>query len=261
MKVVPTPEPKNYLEYVQPKRSLERAVSTESSTKVVQLTQPEPVTSTQEQIIEEEEVITEKKIEKAQETEFEEVEELRLKYLLDEEVSAQRVSEIDHAIEKAHNEAQQEAEKDDSKEEEKVIEGWRIIKFLPLHIGLISQIVKHKGNDGSLDETVQDLASRKFASVQEAKEQSKLIIFEKEPVKRGKEGKTVKEGSVERVLKYPFVRRGIPKEEVVARIVKKQKVQMFGGQPGLVVAESAPQVKESSIEDYPDLAEVFQKAA
>lgn len=251
------------LEQPQIKRALGRAISTETSTKVAQSTQPEMAASAQQQIIEEEEVVTEKKVKEPQEKEVEEIEEIRIKNLLDEEVSAERVYELDHATEQAELEVQEEAAKDGEKSEEKRLEGWRIVKYLRrrLHIGLISQIVKHKGEDGSLEETIKDLITRRFASKKEAKEHNRVMVSIYEPVRRGKEGKAVQEGAVERVKKLPFLKRGIPKEEVISRVVKKQKVLVDLGQPVVSVVEYKPEVKEPTIENYPDLADVFQKAA
>ncbi len=251
------PVPKIYPDIQQirtTKKALENAGLVQLSRRIAQSTQTEIATTplTEEQIVEEE-VLVEERTDQSIETEEEEVEEIKLKYLLDEEVAKERVDEIGRAIELAGEEVE--------KDGKKGIEGWRIIRFLRLHSGLISQIVKHRGSDGSLNETVQNLASRRFASVQEAKEQSKAIVSEKEPVKRGKEGKTVQEGAVERVLKHYFI-KGVPKEEVVLRVVKKQKVQLVGGQPVPIMAEPIPQVREPSIEDDPDLADVvFPKAA
>jgi len=243
------------LDQPQTKIALGRAVSTEPRTNIAQSTKSEVVTLPHQQILEEEEVITEKKVVESEETEVEEIEELRLKYLLDEAVSAERVYELDQAIELAG----QEIRNDGNERGDKEVEGWRIVKFLRLHTGLISQIAKHRGIDGSLDETVEDLLVRKFASRKEAKEKSREIVAQNEPVRRGKEGKTVREGAVERVLKFPFIKRGIPTEVVVARVVKKTRVQAAFGSKPLTYVEQTAQVKEPSIEDFPDLAEVFRK--
>lgn len=236
------------------KIALEGANLTKTNRKVVQIAQPvaAPISVPEQQIFKEEVLVEERK-EKIYKKEEEQVEEVRLKYLLDEEAADERVSELGRAIELAR--------KDAEKNSVSGIEGWRIVKFLRLHTGLISRLVRGKGSDGSLDETIADLLSRKFATEGEAKQYSAAVVFEKEPVRQGKEGRGVKEGSVERVLKFPIARRGIPEEEVVARIIKKQKVQSVLGQTVSVAVEPAQKVKEPSIEDYPDLAALFPKAA
>lgn len=242
------PEPSNHLW-----RQIEVSKIAPDSARLTQLnkkvTQENPVEQSLEEEVLVKEIIDEKAevfVEKAEVLEKEEVEELRLKDLLDEEVAQQRVYEIGKAIDLAKAEADKEGVDE--------IGGWRIVEFLPPeHAGNRSQIVKKRGPDGSLSETVEELAARKFASKQEAKNQSKEIVAQKEPVRRGKEGKTVTEGAVERVFKHRFIKRS-PSEEVARRVKRKQERQTWGKNESLGV-------KETKIEDYPDLAEVFGRAA
>lgn len=203
------------------------------------------------QNFEEEIILKEKVDEKPEVSEREEIEEWQLKDVLDEEVAEQRVYEISEAIDLAETEAKKEGLEE--------IEGLRILKFLRLHIGLISQIARKIRKDGSLDETLEELAARRFSSKNQAKAQTKELIAQKEPVRRGKEGKAVKEGAVERVFKYYFVKRS-PGKEVVNRVVKKQ-IQT-GHQTGPVQVQAIDVgIREPRIEDDADLAEVFLRKA
>ena len=202
------------------------------------------------QVIEQKEVLTEEKVtQKSEISEREEVEEIKLKDLFDEETAEIRVAEIGVAIDLAEAEAK--------KKRLKEIDGPRILKFLRLHIGLISRIARKIGQDGSLDETLEELASRRFSSKSVAKEQTKKLVTQKEPVKRGKEGKAVREGAVERVFKYQLVKRS-PKDEVITRGVKKQVQTGTAKVVQLLAVE--PATAERRIEDTP-LADVFKKAA
>ncbi|MBI2039516.1 hypothetical protein HYT18_00410 [Candidatus Microgenomates bacterium] len=179
-----------------------------------------------------------------------EAQELRLKYVEDEEVSQQRRYEIREAIKKA----KAEAVLDDVDE----LEGWRIVKFLPTeHEGDRSQIVKRRGPDGSLDETKEELVSRKFDSEKEAQQVSDAIIAQKVPVKTAKEGKVVGYEDVARVFKYHFVKPRIVHEVVTERIVKKKQTQQLGGQNLMPVITMEETKTESTLEDL-NLAEVFQ---
>lgn len=229
------------------------AGSTELDKKVVQENPVGQIIVEKEVLARSADILVEEKAAKKPEVlETAEVEELKLKDLLDEETSQQRVSDISHAIDLAEADAKAEGVEE--------IAGPRILKFIRLHLGLISPIARKIRRDGSLDETLEELAARKFSSKNQAKQQLKQLVFDKEPVKRGKEGKKVKEGAVERVLKYHFVKRS-PVEEVVKRVVKKQQIQT-GHQTGPVQLQSvAVETKESRIEDYQGLAEVFKKAA
>lgn len=203
------------------------------------------------QNFEEEILIKEKVDEKPEISEREEVEEWEIKDLLDEETAETRVYEISEAIDLAETEAKKEGVEE--------IDGPRILKFLRLHIGLISRIARKIRKDGSLDETLEELVARKFSSQSQAKAQTKELVFEKEPVRRGKEGKAVKEGALERVFKYYFVKRS-PGKEVVKRVVKK--LIQTGHQTGPVQVQSVDTgVREPRIEDNADLAEVFLRKA
>src|SRR3989344_1165840 len=200
-----------------------------------------------------EEVLVENRIkeEPVDELEEEEIEEFRLKDLLDEQVSEQRVHDIGKAIDSAGEEAE--------KEGVSGIEGWRIAKFIRLfmHIGLISQIAKRLGRDGSLDETVEELAVGQFENEDQAKKQSKVIVSWNEPVKTGINGTPVREGAVAKVLKYQPV-KGSPSEQVVLRVEKRRNVQVKGQEPVQLGSDVTSEVRESDLRQLsPELAEVF----
>lgn len=189
--------------------------------------------------VEEEREVVDKKGEQ-QEIDEEEIEETVVRYVEDEIVSAQRRYEIKEAIKKAKVEAEAEGILE--------VEGWRIVKYLPAESPENrSQLVKKDGPDGSRTETVDQIAAKKFASATDAQNQTDYIVAQNKPVKRGVEGRIVEGKDVQKVYKYRIIKAHLPSEIVTLRVIKK-KVQ---------VASSVKVKQETSIEDYPALAEVF----
>ena len=223
------------------KRALEVAGLTQLSTKVaggvkietgtasrqsISIATPQTQEQSVSQQLKKEEVgASEETEENLEVLEDEEVEELVAKYLVDEEVSEERRIEIRHAVRLAKIEAEKEGVVE--------IEGWRIVKHLPEHAGIRSQVVKKNGPDGSFDETLEEIVARKFTSEQEAIEKSDSIVFQKQPVKRGRHGTIVPFEAVAKVFKRHLVKKH-PSKEVIARIVKKQQVQQVKGQPAIL---------------------------
>lgn len=187
---------------------------------------PQPLLQEQEV----EEIVTEKITkEDTGMVEEEEMVEERM-YLEDKEASAQRRYEVKEAVGKAKAEADRLGLKK--------IAGWLVAKFLPAeHAGNRSQAVKEKGPDGSYQETVEAIAGAgQLESEEEAIEKFDKVVVAKKPVKYGENGTPVASEDVARVFKYHVVRPAVGHEIVIKR-------------------------SETSLEDYPDLAEVFQKAA
>lgn len=218
-----------------------------------QTTQTSPTPSEQEQEVEE--VVKEKaKVEDLKTSLEEEVLEDERLYLEDEQASAQRKYEIKEAVNKAKVAADRLGLRK--------ITGWLVAKFLPAeHEGNRSQVVKKKGPDGSYQETVEAISlTGEFASEQQAQQKFIQIIEEKSPIRKGKHGRPVSNEAVARVFKYHFV-KPVAHEVVQKRIVKKV-VQATGQNQAPVVVTETPEIKnEPTIEDYPALTEVFQKAA
>lgn len=198
-----------------------------------------------------EEVIEEKvAVEESKESlEEEDLMQKRL-YLEDEKASGQRRYEIKAAILEAKAEAERLGLTG--------ITGWLVAKFLPAeHEGNRSQALKEQGPDGSYLETVQAIAlSGEFDSEAAAQERFNEIVTKKKPVKNGQEGNPVKNEDVARVFKYRIVKPPLAYEITVKRV--KQKAPVPSGQ--IVQTQTATKA-ETSLEDYPELAEVFQKAA
>lgn len=198
------------------------------------------------------EVVEELVVEDQQEVleEDQEVEEFITKYLVDEEVSEERRTEIRQAIKLAIAEIQAEGIK------EKEIEGWRIIKYLKDHAGVRSEIVKNEGPDGSFEETLQAISSQRFTSEKEAVKRADEIIAQKEPVKRGKFGREVTFEAVARVLKRIF--KSAPKEALGAKITNIRKYRISKVNPNRVLTEITQKINtETKIEDNPHLAGIF----
>lgn len=187
---------------------------------------PQPLLQEQEV----EEIVTEKITkEHTGMVEEEEMVEERM-YLEDKEASAQRRHEVKEAVGKAKAEA-------DRLGLQKIA-GWLVAKFLPAeHAGNRSQAVKEKGPDGSYQETVEAIAGAgQLESEEEAVEKFDRVVAAKKPVKYGENGTPVGSEDVARVFKYHVVRPAVTHEIVIKR-------------------------SETSLEDDPELAEVFGRAA
>ncbi|MBU1000109.1 hypothetical protein KKE78_01765 [Patescibacteria group bacterium] len=156
----------------------------------------------------------------------------------------------------------------------KKITGWLVAKFLPgEHKGNRSQIVKETGPDGSYQETVEEIAGAgDFESERKAIEKFDKIVAEKKPVKLGENGKPVGNEDVARVLKYHVVKPALAYIEATRRVVKKRAVDSIksagvssfhpkGGDRGWTEVGQEGIKEETSLKDYPVLAEVFSKAA
>lgn len=169
-----------------------------------------------------------------------EIEEEWLRYVEDEEVSDQRRQVIREALEKAKLEADRLGLKG--------ISGLQIARFLPPEYeGIRSQIVKKDGPDGSYQETIEAISSIGEFDSQVAQERFDMVVSEKKPVKKAKEGNDVSKEDVGRVLKYRIFKPVKAHEVFVTRITKK-KVPL-----NQVIVET----KEPTLEDYPDLAETL----
>lgn len=244
----------NIVEYPQPQAVAlpESRISVEVAPAV--LTQP--AVQEQETV---EEIVTEKVIKK--ETGLigeEEITKEKRLYLVDENALIQRIYEIRQAVNKAGIEAKRLGLGES-------IDGSLIAKFMPVeHAGNRSSIVQPNGPDGSYEETKEAVRIGQFYS----EDQVEDVVLENIPVKEGKDGKPVKDEAVWKVLKHWTIKPVQTYQEVIRRIIKKSSAQ-----PGKsldantnsplgwteVVDEKAK--TETSLEDYPKLADVFQKAA
>lgn len=180
--------------------------------------------------------------------EDQEVEEFITKYLVDEPVSEERRLYIRHAITLAKAEAEKEGIRE--------IEGWRVVKYLPVHSAVISEVVKKTGSDGSFDKTLEQLSSQNFTSEKEAKDQADRIVSQNEPVRRGRIGKAVSFEAVAKVFrKYIFKN---PKELIGIKITKIRRHRLIQNNPNKITFPLNETVNsETRIEDYPALAEIF----
>lgn len=246
----------NWQEYQTPQSVIKPQVATfgalniqaDPRSKTESRTSYNPATLIQPQIVLREEEI-EKVVEEQVATKNQVAEEVGVEtrtYLEDEEVSKTRRFEIKEAVTKAKVEA--------NRLGLKKITGWLVAKFLPAeHLGNRSQVIKETGPDGSYQETKESIVlSGEFSSEYEAIAKGDEIVREKKPVRFGKEGKKVSIKDVARVFKNRMFKDAGNHVEVVKRILKK-KVQ--------VPEQLQPVKREKRIEDYPVLAEVFQKAA
>lgn len=196
-----------------------------------------------------EEIVTEKVIK--QETgliEEEEITKEKRLYLVDENALTQRIHEIRQAINKARIEAKRLGLGES-------IDGSLIAKFMPAeHAGNRSRIVQPNGPDGSYEETKEAVRKGQFYS----EDQVEDVVLENRPVKIGKDGKPVKNEDVWKVLKYRVFKRIPAHEVVISRVMKKKSSS--GQNPTQIHAREKSKIepRETSLEDYPELAEIFQ---
>lgn len=196
-----------------------------------------------------EEIVTEKVIKK--ETgliEEEEITKEKRLYLVDENALTQRIHEIRQAVNKARIEAKRLGLGES-------IDGSLIAKFMPAeHAGNRSRIVQPNGPDGSYEETKEAVRIGQFYS----EDQVEDVVLENRPVKIGKDGKSVKNEDVWKVLKYRVFKRIPAHEVVISRVMKKKSSSGQNPTQIQVREESKIEPRETSLKDYPVLAEVFK---
>ncbi|OGE76725.1 hypothetical protein A3J19_02535 [Candidatus Daviesbacteria bacterium RIFCSPLOWO2_02_FULL_41_8] len=196
--------------------------------------------------------------------EEEETEGSRLKNVVDEKVLGNRIEKYTAAVRQVASRIEADSALKNSQTGQKnteELDGQKVIELVgPETRDERSGIVK-EGPDGSREETIEDIRPRKFKSIKEAVKFIITTAYNKVPVKRAKEGKSVGDEVVARVLKRFFVKYQ-PREQMVTREVKKKKVlvEKGGQQPSLVEAPKL-KTKEPRIVDFPALAGVFPKAA
>lgn len=251
--IVEFPKPQIMISpFLEPVTKTENRISVRPAVAPATAVLPEPA---QEE--EMEEAIEEKVKKQEPEERLEEEETIEEQmYLEDENVSAQRRIEIREAIVKARVEA--------DKLGLKKIAGWLVAKFLPAeHSGNRSQVIKNNGPDGSYQETVEAISEEgELESEEKAVEKFNEIVAEKKPVKYGKNGNPVGDIDVARVYKYKsIVKPSNEAYETVYKRVLKKKDQIIPVPTQTQVSLINESKPETRLEDYPALAEVFQKVA
>lgn len=203
----------------------------------------------------EEKVLVEKKVEEPKDELTDEEETEKRLFLEDEKASAVRRFEIKQAIKLAFAKAKN--------AKLSTVVGSLVAGFLPgEHAGNRSSALREKGPDGSYEETVEAIASSgEFSSPEQAEKRFEEIVAEKKPIKNSKEGSPVAEETVARVFKYRAVKPPAAYEVAIKRITKKRAVAPLQNPVATVVDKNTEAKAETSLEDYPDLAEVFPKAA
>lgn len=232
------------------------AVSAES----VQTLKPEPVLEEQEQVVEQ--VVAESDQQKAVYKNREETEESRLKDVVDEEILIARVEEFAEAIEEVDIEVKAQALENGQQDEDVEIDGSEVVARLGSETpDKRSGLVKKQGPDGSRIEAIEEIGGKKFKSAKEAKEKALATVFEKVPVKKGKEGKKVGNEAVARVLKYFFAKyEPSEPEQLGNQITKKRSLQIIQRQQPWAPTEKPESSLEPTLTDL-NLTEVFRKAA
>lgn len=229
---------------VSPSLQTEKSVSYQTAPTI----SPQPLLQEQEV----EEIVTEKVTkEEPGMVEEEEIEKTRRRYVVDERALSQVVVEFKAAVRRARELAGKLGIK---------ITGKLISKFLPgQHPGNESEAVKGKCLDGSILERQESIRKlREFSSDIQAEDKVVRVAYEKPPIKIRSEGEPVKDEDVARVFKPYVVKPAAATYEIVTRRIKK-KVQLV---PSGQVAQPQTEARvETSLEDYPELAEVFRKAA
>ncbi|MDD5416265.1 MAG: hypothetical protein PHE48_04705 [Candidatus Daviesbacteria bacterium] len=201
------------------------------------------------------------KVEKPKETLGEEEFVEKRLYLEDKEVSQVRRFEIRRAIKLAFTIVGSLVS---------VVTGGMVARFLPAeHEDNRSQVVKKTGLDGSYQETVEEIADiGELESEEQAVSRFDRVVAEKKPVKVGGNGNPVRNEDVARVFKYHVVKPAQAYVEVHRRVAKKRNItptEPWGANttPPLGWTEDGEGGRdgikeETSLQDYPALAKVFQ---
>lgn len=133
-----------------------------------------------------------------------------------------------------------------------------IRKFLTWTREDLSPIVRHKGADGTLSLIDQALESETVEySSKEAEKKSVGLVEKYRPVEKG-EGDPVTMGEVRQVLEGKEAKRAgvnMAAEIVARRVVRKSEV--LRGEAVTTVEEKVEINTETSLKDFPELAEVF----
>lgn len=239
------------------KARVQPQVESRASSELVQtIATPIPQKQEVEELVEEKQLVDKQEEQEVNTKNSEEAEEFRLKIVEDELVSEQRRVEIKGAIKKAFEAAENLGLS--------TVVARIAAKFLPSeHEGNRGQIVKKKGPDGTLTDTVEAISTddREFNSRQEAEQALLPLVDQFRPAKRAKEGKTLSLEEVLRTFKHHLIKPKIAVEIIVQRIIKK-RIQVLSYQPTLVetVKEEIKPQTENSLEDL-NLTEVFQTKA
>lgn len=180
----------------------------------------------------------------------EEMEEFKLKDVVDEEVLVTRIDEFGQAIDQVESKSDSIEAKSGEDEE---IDGSVIVELLlPEDEVKRAGLVKKRGPDGSRVETIEEIAAKKFSSAKEAREQIIETIYQKLPVKKAKEGREVRYEDKARVLKYQTGQPISNQEQVEIRKVRLEK-QIALEPKGMVTAE--PTIADLGLEElYPKAA-------
>lgn len=175
-------------------------------------------------------------------------------YLVDEPVLVQVQSEVDQAVEKGKEEAE-------NLGLGKRIIGFIVAKFIPAqHEGNTGGAVKPHGFDGTIPARKEAIAARKEFS---SKKEVEAVVLENRPVSIGENGELASPQEIRTTFRDRYVKPHEALNIVERRITRKKKVLGFLGQaPISVIAKEEIKPKpETSLEDYPELAEIFQQVA
>lgn len=185
--------------------------------------------------------------------EDEEIFKRKKSYLVDQPVLAQVLVETAQAVAKGEKEAERLGLG-------KRIFGVLIAKFLPAqHEGNTGGAVKPFEVDGTIPARKEVIkATKEFAS----KKEVKAVVLGNRPVTIGEEGERASKNEVKTTFRDFIVKPTKLVEIAEKRIVKKRREVSSGSTPvfGFRDQNIKPN-NESSLEDYPDLAEVFGRAA
>ena len=213
-----------------------------------------------EQVVEEKLQAKEKKEDKAAEKNSEEQSVAKIKI-----VEAVKVTQLRRsAVYEAARQVKEEAEK---MGEKVVITAKKLKKFLSGEFWkYISPLVGKEGHDGTIALTLHAIENNRteYTSLEQAQTELSKPVTEHIPLERGEGSRVATVDEVREVLegkeKENF-RSNTPAEIIIRRVMRKNVEVVEAGQKTTVVEKKEEEERETSLKDFPTLAEVFQKAA
>lgn len=237
-------------------RAVKMEPNVQSANQVVTQTEQAilPATKQEEAVAQEaEEVVEQQEVKKSQEIGEEEIIKEEKNIVKDEEAAAQRAADITAVTKTAAIAARLLGLKK--------IPGALMEKLMPKeYAGVRGEVVKEKGQDGSYLELKEEIGqSGEFESETEARESALKIAEEKKPGKWSKDGIRLTVKDVARIFRNRIIKSVPIHTEVVKRVVKKR---IIAPQAAFISAAPPKEVQtESTLKDFPQLEEVFPKAA
>lgn len=244
-----------------PQSIVQKRAENKATSRIVRTTST-PTLSVQqtEQVLEEKKILTERERQEKPQTKRREKQSMtKIKIVEAVEVTQLRRLAISEAARKIKEVAEKRGEK-------VVITGKILKRFLSGEFWkYISPLVGRGGYDGTIPLTLNAIENNptEYTSLEQAQTELSKPVTEHIPLQKGEGGRLATVEEVREVLEgkeKEAIKSQTPAEMVVRRLARKSEV-IRGEQVVTAVTEEKIESAETSLKDFPALAEVFQKAA